>query len=234
MRGVVGKVEEEGLVVLLLFEESDGVVGESIGGVIWRAWSRKMHIVERQASTSTRLQIARGSSQDAIKMLEASLQRPFLFSVQSDMPFARHIGMVSCIAKHLGHRHAIAVQEPHISVLALMLGVFSVFKLRVFRHCSDAGLMGIEACQQACSGGTGASAIVELREAKPSSGQSIDIGCRNLASVASNVGIAHVVSHDEQNVRTLVRFLCRPAWESRQQRYSRKTAFDDDVLHCSM
>ena len=67
--------------------------------------------------------------------------------------------------------------------------------------------MRIKACEEAGTCGARASAIIELCESQSASGKGVDVGCGNLAAIAADIGIAHIVGHDEEDVRTLVGFL---------------------------
>ena len=45
-----------------------------------------------------------------------------------------------------------------------------------------------------------AACVVELGEAKPAGRETIEIRRANLASVAADIGVAHVISHDDDDV----------------------------------
>ena len=227
MGGIEGDIEEERLVVCLLFQKADGMIGKGICGVIWKSWRRQLGVIKCKSPTPSRLQVAGGSSQYAIEVLKPSLEWPFLLPVQAHMPFPRHVGMVTRIPKHLCHRHTITVQESHVTVLALVLGVFALLQLRVFRHGTYACLMGIEPREQAGTSGTRASAIIELREPESLGSQRINVGCRNLTTIATDVGIPHIICHNENDIRAFVCILCCPARNNRHQSYGRKTAFSE-------
>ena len=61
------------------------------------------------------------------------------------------------------------------------------------------------------AGGAAAGGVVELGEAHAAAREAIQIGGVDLASIAAEIGVAHVVGQDEEDVRTLV---CRGAAEA--------------------
>ena len=71
--------------------------------------------------------------------------------------------------------------------------------------------MGIQTCKQTGSGRAGASTIVELSETKSLSSKRINIGRRNLATITPDIRIAHIVSHNKDDIRTLISIFCSPA-----------------------
>ena len=72
-------------------------------------------------------------------------------------------------------------------------------------------LVGIEPGQQAGARRRTAWGAVELGEADAARGQRVEIGCRNLATVGSDVRPAHVVHEDEDDVGARIG-LCGSRW----------------------
>ena len=70
----------------------------------------------------------------------------------------------------------------------------------VLHHVADAGLVRVEAGQQAGPGRAAAGGVVELGEPEPAGGERVQVRRADLAAVAAEVGEAHVVGQDDDDV----------------------------------
>ena len=75
-------------------------------------------------------------------------------------------------------------------------------------HLADARLLVIQAGEQSGPCRTTAGSIVKLRVPDAVSREIIDVRRMRLASVTAEVRIAHIVGHDEDNIRAFLR--CGP------------------------
>ena len=109
-----------------------------------------------------------------------------------DVPFAGDVGAVAGGPEHLGERDAAAVEIAAVGVGAVVL-----------HHMADAGLMRIEAGEQRGARGAAARHVVELREPHATRGERVEIRRGDLAAVATDVGVADIVGHDDDEVGAL-------------------------------
>ncbi len=93
----------------------------------------------------------------------------------------------SAILRNLG-------QVPHVG----FAGGFAP----VVHHVPDARLMRVKPCEQRRAGRAATRGVVKLREPHAALRQRVERGRRDLAPVAAEVGIADVVGHDEDDVRS--------------------------------
>ena len=68
------------------------------------------------------------------------------------------------------------------------------------RHGVAANLLGVVAREEGAARGPAAAGVVELREAQSVRGEAVKIGGLNFAAVTSEIGVAEVVGHDEQDI----------------------------------
>ena len=80
---------------------------------------------------------------------------------------------------------------------------FSPVASRGLGHMPDADLVRMEPGHQGGPGGAASSAVVELGEAHASLGQSVEVRGVDFPAMVTEVGKAHVVYHDEDDVRPL-------------------------------
>lgn len=85
-------------------------------------------------------------------------------------------------------------------MLVEMAAIGGMFGTEVVVHVAYAGLVGIEAGQEAGAGGTTASGVIKLGEAETVHGQTIDVRSGDLTTVTADVGEAHVVYEDQEDV----------------------------------
>ncbi len=201
VRGCVRHIHEERFRPIMLVDEHRGVVADGIGEVIRlrRLVNRIVPYRDRPVVTRQRVGIPQAGCpvDDSIITVEPALQRPVELvglilgmRVFGHMPLADHIGCIAGRLEGFGNCDAAAIQIAAIAVDAL-----------VVHHVANAGLMGIEPGQQRRARGAASARVVELREAQPLFGQTVQHGCLDLATVAADVGIAHVVRHDNDDIR---------------------------------
>ena len=104
------------------------------------------------------------------------------------VPLAAHAGAVACGEQSLGDGDALGVEA--------------------YAHARDAALLSIHAGEQRAARGAAATAVVELRETHSVVGEAVDVGRVDLAAEAAEVRVAHVIDHDEHDVRPFG-LLCR-------------------------
>ena len=113
----------------------------------------------------------------------------------ADMPLARHRGEVAGRAEHFGDRDAAVVELPGVAGQHRTRGIAAGC-----RHVAHAGLMRIEARQERGPRGTAPAGVVELREAHAVFCERIEVRRGDLAAVAAEVGPAHVVDQNDDDV----------------------------------
>ena len=133
----------------------------------------------------------------AVEAAEATLKRPVeLVGIAlwmrdiGDMPFADGVALITRGFQGLGNRDAALVQVAGVT-----------FELPVLHHVPDARLMRIEAGEQRGTRGAAAGRVVELREPQAALCQRVQIRRVDLAAVATDVGKAHVIGKNVNNVR---------------------------------
>ena len=158
MRRRVGQIEEEGFVALrpsVLVEESNGFVGEGVGGVEAVFGNLIEAVVRREeapvALSGCDLVEAGGAGDQTEVSVEAPLHGPVLPSF-ADVPFARHVGAVSRIAQFLGDG-GVSVGEEALVAAAVEL------RLGERHHVAHAHGMGIAAGEQGGAGGAAAGVV---------------------------------------------------------------------------
>jgi len=110
--------------------------------------------------------------------------------VLAHVPLAAHDREVARRPQHLGDGHAATVEAALVARLALVLG-----------HVADARLVRVETGQQRGARRAAARGVIELREAQAVRRERVEIRRRNLAAVAAEVGEAHVIHEDDDDVR---------------------------------
>ena len=207
VRSGVGDVLKEGFVRVLLgvFPDiANRVVGDGVGvvpgilGLIFRIVLR----CDVAISAGEAVRIKEGSRpvDRSIEAVEAALQRPvrsvgvlqFIATIGSDMPLAGHVGAIACRFEGFRNGDAVAIQISAVTIKAV-----------VAHHVTDSRLVRVEPCEQRGAGGAATTRIVELGESKPALSESVEMGSLNFPAIASNVGPAHVIRHDEDDVGLL-------------------------------
>ena len=114
-----------------------------------------------------------------------------LVRLRRDVPLAAHVGVVAAGLQHLRDRHAAVVEVAGVALRAGVVG-----------EDADAGLVRMQAGQQRGARRAAARGVVELREAQAVGGEAVEVGRVDLAAVAADVGVAHVVVEDQDDVRS--------------------------------
>ena len=89
-----------------------------------------------------------------------------------------------------GNERAVSNGSEHFSKSGAML------------HVVVANRVGVVAGEQLGSCGVALCGVVELGEAQPVLGQLIEVGGLDLPAIAADVGIPHVIDHDQDDVWT--------------------------------
>ena len=203
----VGHVEEERIVasfaLRVVTHEARRVLGDCVRVVV----DGGLGVVRRREfhgfvvfGEGDRVVEAAGAMNRAVETVEAALPRPVVSRgefvvaapvahVTSDVPLPRHVGAVAGLAECLGDRHRVGGEVAAVSRQPV-----------VAHHVADAGLVRVEAGQQGRAGRAAACRVVEVAETQAVRGQQVEVGRVDLAAVAAQVGEAHVVRHDEDDV----------------------------------
>lgn len=205
--GGVGDVVEEGLVGVafrVFADVADGVVGDGVG-VVPGAVGLVVGIVLGGdegvvAGEGVGVEEGTGAVDGAVEAVEASLAWPvvavgfavFGFGDGGDVPFAGHVGAVAGRLESLGDGEALGVEIAAVGGEAVVTG-----------HMTDACLMRVEAGEEGASRRAAAAGVVELREAEAVAGELVEVGRVDFAAIASDVGEAHVIGHDEDDIGLL-------------------------------
>ena len=105
------------------------------------------------------------------------------------MPLAGHVGAIACRLEGFRNGDAVAIQISAVTIKAV-----------IAHHVTDSCLVRVEPCEQRGAGGAATAGVVKLGEANPVLGESVEMGCLNFPAIASDVGPAHVIRHDEDDV----------------------------------
>ncbi len=194
-RGVGDVVEERrpGGLALVLLDVGDGLVADRVGveeGVVGLRLVLDVLVAARE-----RIGIVEAARADdgAEELVEAALQRPGVGGfgqAARDVPLAAHVRLVAVALERLRDGDAALVQ-----VAGVALGT------RVVGEDADAGLVRVQAGQHRRPRRAAARGVVELREAQPVGGEAVEVRRLDLAAVAADVGVAHVVVEDQHDIR---------------------------------
>ena len=181
-----GEVVEEwfvGVLLGMLLQGVDGMVGDCVGDVELRTdrGGRLLFVVEKMGLEAKEPVIV-----DIVGAVEAVGERQAV-----DMPFAGVIGPIACRFQHL--RQQVGPIRPIPTLDA--------------RQAIPTHLLGIIAREQGGTGRPATGGIVKLGEAEPVPGQAVKMRGLYFTTVASEVGIPHVVRHYEKDVRVSARDL---------------------------
>jgi hypothetical protein len=78
------------------------------------------------------------------------------------------------------------------------------FRAQLFDHVPDTGLMGIETRQQTRAGRTASGGVVKLGEPQSIGCQFIQVRGMDFTSIAADIGKAHVVSHNNDDIGAIL------------------------------
>ncbi len=134
----------------------------------------------------------------SVESVEATLEGPVGFiaigrGVFGDVPFAGDVGGVAGGLENLCDGDAFFVEVAAVSVVAA-----------VVHHVSDACLMSVESSEKCGACGAASSGVIELGEAQAVGGKGVKCWRFDFAAVAADVGVSHVIGHDEDDVGTCV------------------------------
>ena len=190
------------MVARVLADELGRVIADRVGVVVFFGAILRVvgHGEERVvADEGAGVPETAGPLNGAVVAVEAALERPvvtlrlgFGGVAGREVPLARDVVPVAGGLEDFGHRHAPPAEFAAIGIDAV-----------VVQHVADAGLMRVEAGEERGARGTAAGGIVEVREAQAAGGERIEIGRGDLAAEAADVGIAHIVGEDEDDVGAL-------------------------------
>ena len=140
-----------------------------------------------------------GAVDGAEEFVEATLAGPVVFWVGGfdlggDVPFSGHVGAVAGGLEGFGDGEAFFVQE------SLVLG-----DAVVACHVANASLVGVEAGEEGSASRAAAGRVVKLSETHSVGCEGIKIGRFDLTSVAADIGVAHVIGHDDNDIGPLGR-----------------------------
>jgi len=206
--GSVGDIAEErgiGMILRVFLDVANHVVGDrvgvepgSLGAIVRIVVRRDVGVVPGQG---IRIEEGTRAVDRAVEAIEAPLERPvrlvgvlFLSAVGSHVPLAAEVGPVSGGPECLGDGEALSVEITPVGGQAV-----------VAHHVTDPGLVRIEPGQEGRPGRAASSRIVELGESKTAASERIEARCRDFTPVAPDVGVAHVIRHDENDVGALGR-----------------------------
>ena len=195
-RGDVREPRHVGRAGLVLGEHPDGFVDEVGGQVIAvgvGARGRDLGVVAHQLG---RVLIGLGI-EEAVEAVEAPGQRPAVGGTGRarlvegrDMPLAGHVGAVAVGPQHLGDRARAPRDLPAVAgEPAVEVG-----------ETTDPHAVVVAARQQRGPGRRAHRGGVEARVTQAAGGEPVDGGRRRVAAVAAEVGEAHVVEEDQQDV----------------------------------
>src|SRR5579884_2719983 len=108
----------------------------------------------------------------------------------ADVPFADHGGEVTRATHHFAHGDAGVIETTAIT-----------WQVVVLCHVADARFMRIEAGEQRGAAGTATAGVVELGEPQAGRRELVEVRRRNFASVTTDIGEAHVINQDDNDVR---------------------------------
>src|SRR5690606_35980185 len=116
-----------------------------IGGVKVRIVRRRQRrIIQREIARRSGSKIGNGPRDTSVVAVKTSLKRPLFAAVITQVPLARHVGMVTCGLERLSQRNALLVQVPRVPWRGIGLSALA----RVLGEYPHACLMRMQARQQ--------------------------------------------------------------------------------------
>ncbi len=182
---------------MVLVEVADGVVRQSVGVVV--GLGLVFGIVDRGdvlvlPAEGRGVVEAAGAGDGPVELVEAPLDGPVRLvaargDLRGDVPLAAHVGAVAGDAEDFGEGDRFAVERAAVAVVSAVVG-----------HVADARLVGVEPREEGGAGRAAAGGVVELAEADAAGGEGVGGGGLDLAAVAADVRVAHVVAQDDDDV----------------------------------
>jgi len=120
----------------------------------------------------------------------------------AEMPLAGHACKIASIPQQRGDAHNSLIQIPLVSRLALLVGCDSL------SHRAKTSEMVVCATEQHRPSWRTRRCCVEVAEQHAGLRQGVEVRRANLSAKWTNVRVAHIVHHDEQNVGTIGCSLC--------------------------
>ena len=205
MRRGEGQIAEPWLRGVGFLDETQRVVGEGVRRVEVRREFFDLLAVVHELGDGTLLlpgaetgELLASSADEREMTLKAALARPAGL-VLTKMPFPNHESLIARLAQRLRQGHDALFLEAKISRRADAPP--QLIRRALFVHVADAGLMRIQPAHERSTRGAALSAIVKPRQPHTTRRQRIKRRSAHLAAVATEVGVAHVVHHDEEDVR---------------------------------
>ena len=196
---IVGQIKEKGFFLFhpSLANEAHGHVGESVGGVKPRPWIEGV-IHEGQPPGRLRIHEVRSSGDDSEIFVKAPLQRPIVGVMIPQVPLARHQGVIATCLKHLGQSGALLVEVALVRLIGHGARGF-----RGFGHVPNPCLVRVKPCHEAGSRGAASAGIIKLGETQAALSQRVEMRRANFPSVATDVGITHIIHQNHDDVGPL-------------------------------
>ena len=134
-----------------------------------------------------------------VKSIKPTLPRPITLvacrrDTFSDVPLAGHVRLVARALQHFGNGLAPTIQVTPISVVTI-----------VSHHPANTGLMRIKTGEQTRSCRAASSGVVKLRETQSAFRESIQRGRLNFTPITTDIGIPHVIRHDQNDIGSFIR-----------------------------
>ena len=216
MRCVVGQIEEEGVVLVAVYE-ADGVVGRYVGVVAHVAVVLIVGDVDKLLVVEPPVGIVVGTVgigrayEPAVELVEATVERCGLWVVAVQVPLVDEARAVAGGAEHGGYGGVGGqnVGAAHVGGVAPWVYLYSPdASLRTLVVAYGGVARVLARHERAARGRTDARPGVALGEARAVGRQAVDVwGLYVLATVARQVAVAQVVGQDEDDVRSLWRGL---------------------------
>jgi hypothetical protein len=119
------------------------------------------------------------------------------------MPLARHIRVVSRLFQQLRQCHHIVIEVTFVSWNALLIGCGP------FAHIAEAVQMGVDAREQHRTRRRATCVCVEICETNAVCGQRVNVRRLYFSAKRTNIGVAHIIGHDQYDIRSAIcRLLC--------------------------
>jgi hypothetical protein len=184
------QIEEKRLFsTAVLVHVADRLVGEGIRHVEVLRRRRVGFVVEGHLHAFVEPEVIAAAADEAEVLVEPAVGRP-VGALLSDVPLTGHQRRIPALAQSFRNRHATLVQTSLIRREAAVLD-----------HVADPGLVRVQSGQQGCACGAAPRGVVELRKADTPPGEPVEVRRSDLGTIASEIGEAHIVSHDQHDIR---------------------------------
>ncbi len=205
----VGQIAEPRLSGVGFLDESQRVVGEAVGRVeVWRQFFDPLAVVHELCDGTLLLpravagELLASAADEREMTLKAALARPAGL-VLTEMPFSGHEGLIARLTQRLRQGHEALFFEAEIRWRADAPP--QLIRRALFVHVAHARLMRIQPAHERGTRGAALRAVVEPCQPHATDCQRIERRRADFAAVAADVGVAHVIHHDEEDVGALFR-----------------------------